>query len=73
MQPAAIAVIVPCHRARDHVLATLAGIGPEVAAIYVVDDACPEKTGEHVRANCADARVRVLPGPQTVSGVFSPR
>jgi dolichol-phosphate mannosyltransferase len=55
-----IAVIVPCHRARDHVLATLAAIGPEAAAIYVVDDACPEKTAEHVRANCADARVRVL-------------
>jgi len=60
MEPSAVAVIVPCHRARDHVLATLAAIGPEVAAIYVVDDACPEKTGEHVRANCADTRVRVL-------------
>jgi len=55
-----IAVVVPCHRARDHVLATLAAIGPEVEAIYVVDDACPEDTGAHVRANCADARVRVL-------------
>jgi len=26
----------------------------------VVDDACPEKTAEHVRANCADTRVRLL-------------
>ena len=55
-----IAVIVPCHRARDHILATLGAIGPEIHAIYVVDDACPENTGEHVRANCADPRVRVL-------------
>ena len=55
-----LAVIVPCHRARDHVLPTRAAIGPEVEAIYVVDDACPEKTGDHVRANCADTRVRVL-------------
>jgi hypothetical protein len=55
-----IAAIVPCHRARDQILPTLAAIGPEVHAIYVVDDACPESTGEHVRANCADTRVRVL-------------
>jgi len=60
MESPRIAAIVPCHRARDHVLPTLAGIGPEVEAIYVVDDACPENTADHVRANCADARVRVL-------------
>ncbi|HZZ91645.1 MAG TPA: glycosyltransferase family 2 protein [Usitatibacter sp.] len=60
MELARLAVVIPCFRARDHVLATLAQVGPEVAAIYVVDDACPENTGEHVRANCADARVRVL-------------
>jgi dolichol-phosphate mannosyltransferase len=55
-----IAVVIPAFRMRDHILATLAGIGPEVSAIYVVDDACPESTGEHVRANCADPRVRVI-------------
>jgi glycosyltransferase involved in cell wall biosynthesis len=55
-----VAVVVPCFRARDRILATLAAIGPEVAAIYVVDDACPEGSGQHVRDNCADARVRVL-------------
>ena len=60
MSECRIAVVVPCHRARDHVLATLAAVGPEVEAIYVVDDACPEETGAHVRANCADPRVRVL-------------
>jgi len=60
MESPRIAAIVPCHRARDHVLPTLAGIGPAVEAIYVVDDACPENTADHVRANCADARVRVL-------------
>lgn len=55
-----VAVVIPAYKVRDHILATLAGIGPEVAAIYVVDDACPEGTGEHVRKNCADARVRVI-------------
>jgi glycosyltransferase involved in cell wall biosynthesis len=55
-----VAVVIPAFKVRDHILTTLAGIGPEVAAIYVVDDACPENTGEHVRKNCADARVRVI-------------
>jgi dolichol-phosphate mannosyltransferase len=58
--PAAIAVVIPCYRVREHVLGVLRGIGPEVAAIYVVDDACPEGSGAHVRANCSDPRVRVL-------------
>jgi glycosyltransferase involved in cell wall biosynthesis len=55
-----VAVVIPAFKVRDHILTTLAGIGPEVAAIYVVDDACPENSGEHVRKNCADARVRVI-------------
>jgi len=56
----AIAVVVPCFRAREHVLDVLAKIGPECGSIYVVDDACPEGSGKHVQANCRDARVRVL-------------
>jgi glycosyltransferase involved in cell wall biosynthesis len=55
-----IAVVVPCYRARGQVLDVLARVGPECAAVYVVDDACPEKSGEHVRAQCKDPRVRVL-------------
>ncbi|MSR61041.1 MAG: glycosyltransferase family 2 protein [Planctomycetes bacterium] len=55
-----IAVVVPCYRARASVLGVLAKIGPECAAIYVVDDACPEQTGAHVRRECRDPRVRVL-------------
>ena len=55
-----VAVVVPSYKVRAHILGVLAGIGPEVAAIYVVDDACPENSGEHVRAGCTDPRVRVL-------------
>jgi glycosyltransferase involved in cell wall biosynthesis len=59
--PAArIAVIVPCFRTKEQVLGVLGAIGSEVSAIYVVDDACPEETGLHVRASCLDTRVRVL-------------
>src|SRR5881394_3799447 len=59
--PAArIAVIVPCFRTKAQVLGVLVAVGSEVSAIYVIDDACPEETGLHVRANCLDPRVRVL-------------
>ena len=55
-----VAVVIPCFRVRDHILQVIAGIGPEVALIYVVDDACPDGSGELVRAQCRDARVFVL-------------
>lgn len=55
-----IAVVVPCYREKSRVLDVLARIGDEVARIYVVDDACPEATGEHVRAECKDPRVQVI-------------
>jgi dolichol-phosphate mannosyltransferase len=55
-----IAVVIPCFKVRGHILGVLGDIGPEVEAIYVVDDACPEGSGEHVRQNCADPRVRVI-------------
>ena len=38
----------------------IARIGPEVARIFVIDDACPEHTGDLVLRECADKRVSVL-------------
>lgn len=58
--PARIAVVVPCYRVRRHVLDVVAAIGPEVETIYVVDDACPEGSGDAVEQHARDARVRVL-------------
>src|SRR5215213_9976587 len=55
-----IAVVVPCFKVRDRVLAVLERIPPHVDTIHVVDDACPEETGAFVQAHCADSRVRVL-------------
>jgi glycosyltransferase involved in cell wall biosynthesis len=55
-----IAVVIPSHRVRAHILDVLARIGPEVASIYVVDDCCPEDSGGHVERNCRDRRVAVL-------------
>jgi dolichol-phosphate mannosyltransferase len=58
--PACIAVVIPCYRVRDHVLDVIARIGPEVRHVYVVDDACPDRTGDHVQAHCRDPRVVVV-------------
>lgn len=58
--PAAISVVIPCYRVARHIEQVLAAIGPECSVVYVVDDACPEATGDHVEAVCRDARVRVL-------------
>src|SRR6187551_1629813 len=54
-----LAVVIPCYRAKLHVLDVLAAIPPMVDSIHVVDDACPDDTGRHVEANCNDPRVRV--------------
>lgn len=55
-----IAAILPCYRVRDQILDVLARIGPECERIYVVDDACPEHSGDLVERSCSDPRVRVI-------------
>lgn len=55
-----IAVVIPCYRVTRHILAVIKAIGPEVARIYVVDDACPEGSGRLVQESCTDPRVHIL-------------
>jgi glycosyltransferase involved in cell wall biosynthesis len=55
-----IAVVIPSYRVTRHILEVLAAIGPEVSHIYVVDDKCPDRSGEFVREHCRDPRVVVL-------------
>ena len=61
--PPRIAVCIPCYRVSRHIQGVIAGIGPEVSRIFVVDDACPEGSGELVRKLCVDPRVEVLVNP----------
>lgn len=55
-----IAVIVPSYRVTKHILSVLADIGPDVTAVYVVDDCCPDGTADLVDRECSDPRVKVL-------------
>jgi len=55
-----VAVVIPCFRVSRSILRVISTIGPEVARIFVVDDACPEHSGDIVREQGDDPRVVVL-------------
>jgi dolichol-phosphate mannosyltransferase len=55
-----IAVVIPSYKVINHILGVISSIGQEVRSIYVVDDCCPDNSGDHVENNCKDPRVIVL-------------
>ena len=55
-----IAVVIPCFKVSRHVLGVIERIGPECDRIYVVDDCCPERSGDLVSEQCHDPRVTVI-------------
>ncbi|KTD82767.1 glycosyltransferase family 2 protein [Legionella waltersii] len=55
-----IAVIIPSYKVKHHILDVINAIDSEVCAIYIVDDNCPEQTGDFVVSNNFDPRVKVL-------------
>ncbi len=63
IQSSKIAVVIPSYRVKSHILGVLQNIGEEVDSIYVVDDCCPDQSGEFVKANCNDPRVKVIQCP----------
>ncbi len=58
-----VAVVIPCYRVRNNIIEVLNGIGNEVFKIYVIDDACPQNTGEYVKSVSRDPRIVVLKNP----------
>ena len=59
-QPTYIAVVIPCYRVKKHILKVIADIPPLISKIYVVDDACPDDTGDYVESHSKDSRVQVV-------------
>ncbi|WP_368389738.1 glycosyltransferase family 2 protein [Marinobacter sp. SS5-14b] len=55
-----IGVVIPCFKVKKHILDVIASIGEEVHAIYVIDDQCPEGSGDFVRENVVDKRIKIL-------------
>jgi len=69
-----IAVVIPCYKVKAKIADVVRGIGPEVSWIICVDDACPEKSGEHVRAEVRDPPLeRAHPAPQPARLRRNPR
>lgn len=58
-----IAVVIPCYKVRKHILSVISQIGAEINRIYVIDDCCPERSGNIVESHCPDTRVVVLRHP----------
>ena len=58
-----IAVVIPCYKVVRHIQEVIEQIGPEVDRIYCVDDACPERSGDHIESAIVDPRVRVVRNP----------
>jgi dolichol-phosphate mannosyltransferase len=61
-----ISVVIPCYKVKNHILSVLSRIGPLVTSIYIVDDCCPQKTGEFVSLHCDDPRIKVLQTPKNL-------
>ncbi|WP_133650917.1 glycosyltransferase family 2 protein [Paraburkholderia flava] len=59
-QEARLAVVIPSYKVSRFIEGVIGSIGPEVSLIYVVDDCCPEKTGQLVEEKVKDHRVRVV-------------
>ena len=55
-----LAVVIPAFKVANQILDVITKIGPEVALIVVVDDCCPQSSGELVRIRTDDKRVEVL-------------
>jgi len=55
-----IAVIIPCYRVRNHISDVVNGLVDLVDAIYIVDDCCPENTGEFVEGTFKHDKIIVL-------------
>jgi len=61
-----LAVVIPSFRAAATIGGVLRAIGPEVEQIYVVDDGCPDATGERALRENADPRIVVLHNPRNL-------
>tara|TARA_B110000259_G_C14003203_1_gene397016 strand:+ start:812 stop:1678 length:867 start_codon:yes stop_codon:yes gene_type:complete len=55
-----LAVVIPCYNVSSSIIDVVKSIGPEISKIYVIDDCCPQKSGDLVNINVKDDRIKVL-------------
>ncbi len=59
MASSTIAVVIPAFKVSSHIAQVISAIGAEVKHVIVVDDACPENSGQ-IAKDLRDKRVRVV-------------
>ncbi len=59
-QALTVAVVIPCFKVKNHIQQVISTIPSHIDRIYVVDDKCPEQSGQFVSENCQDSRVTVI-------------
>lgn len=55
-----VAVVIPAYKVTRHIASVISQIPTNIWRIYVVDDACPDRSGKLVDDQISDTRVRVL-------------
>lgn len=58
-----VAVIIPAYKVKEHIAEVVGSIGPEISSIIVVDDACPEESGDYILSASKDKRLIILKHP----------
>ncbi|WP_276326621.1 glycosyltransferase [Yersinia ruckeri] len=53
-------MVIPSFRVKKHILKVIQSIDSKIDSIYVIDDKCPENTGDFILENNSDPRVKVL-------------
>ena len=55
-----IAVVIPCFKVKAHILNVISNIDPAIWKIYVIDDFCPEGSGDFVEQHVKNEQICVL-------------
>jgi dolichol-phosphate mannosyltransferase len=55
-----LSVVIPCYKVTRHIMDVIDAMPAIVERIYVIDDCCPDKSGDFIRAHNKDPRVTVL-------------
>ena len=55
-----VVAVVPCYRETSNILGVLKKFDKLISHILIIDDACPDKTGELVREQTNDPRIEII-------------
>jgi dolichol-phosphate mannosyltransferase len=59
-QNAKIGIVIPCFKVKKHLLEVISSIPEWVDGIYLIDDACPEKSVQYVMDILSDSRIKAI-------------